>query len=101
MPRVENGRASYRNRWVRTPRFELERKAGEALSGGFAPVAARPPEFMEAGSPPRFLKQMPPIWMRALDPPSRKEFSAFVIARNAGLALYNGERGNVWTKVDP
>lgn len=28
---LKNGRASYRNRWVRTPRFELERKAGEAL----------------------------------------------------------------------
>ena len=38
MSRVENGRASYRNRWVRTPRFEVERKAGEALSGGFARV---------------------------------------------------------------
>ena len=32
---LENGRAAYRNRWVRTPRFELERKAGEALFGGF------------------------------------------------------------------
>ena len=32
---LENGRATYRNRWVRTPRFELERKAGEALFGGF------------------------------------------------------------------
>ena len=32
---LANGRATYRNRWVRTPRFELERKAGEALFGGF------------------------------------------------------------------
>ena len=32
---LENGRATYRNRWVRTPRFELERKAGTALFGGF------------------------------------------------------------------
>ena len=32
---LENGRATYRNRWVRTPRFELERKAGGALFGGF------------------------------------------------------------------
>jgi carotenoid cleavage dioxygenase len=32
---LEDGRATYRNRWVRTPRFELERKAGESLFGGF------------------------------------------------------------------
>lgn len=32
---VENGRVSYRNRWVRTPKWELENKAGEALIGAF------------------------------------------------------------------
>src|ERR1041384_1134551 len=31
--RIAKGRVSYRNRWVRTPRFELEREAG--------PVAVR------------------------------------------------------------
>jgi carotenoid cleavage dioxygenase-like enzyme len=57
MSRVENGRASYRNRWVRTPRFEVERKAGEALSGGFARVHLS----HRAPAPPRSLKQMRPI----------------------------------------
>ena len=31
--RIENGRIAYRNRWVRTPLWELEHGAGEALSG--------------------------------------------------------------------
>ena len=30
----ENGRVDYLNRWVRTPRFELERNEGRALFGG-------------------------------------------------------------------
>jgi carotenoid cleavage dioxygenase len=34
--RIEDGRCHYRNRWVRTPRFELEREAGEALYSSFA-----------------------------------------------------------------
>jgi len=34
--RIRDGRASYRNRWVRTARFQLERAAGEALFGGLA-----------------------------------------------------------------
>jgi carotenoid cleavage dioxygenase-like enzyme len=33
--RIEDGRCHYRNRWVRTPRFRLEREAGEALFAGF------------------------------------------------------------------
>ncbi len=33
--RIEDGKVHYKNRWVRTPCFELERKAGEALYGGF------------------------------------------------------------------
>jgi carotenoid cleavage dioxygenase-like enzyme len=32
---LENGRASYRNRWVRTPKFLAERDAGRALYRGF------------------------------------------------------------------
>jgi carotenoid cleavage dioxygenase len=38
--RLQGGRASYRNRWVRTPRFARERAAGEALFGGIADVAS-------------------------------------------------------------
>jgi carotenoid cleavage dioxygenase len=43
---LENGRASYRNRWVRTPKWQAEHDAGRALFGGFgrklpdAPVAS-------------------------------------------------------------
>ncbi len=33
--RVEAGRVSYRNRWMRTPRFEFERAQGRALFGAF------------------------------------------------------------------
>jgi carotenoid cleavage dioxygenase-like enzyme len=32
---LENGNASYRNRWVRTPKWQLEHEAGEALLGAF------------------------------------------------------------------
>ena len=32
---LENGHASYRNRWVRTPRWQAEHDAGRALFGGF------------------------------------------------------------------
>jgi carotenoid cleavage dioxygenase-like enzyme len=32
---LENGRASYRNRWVRTPKWLAEHDAGRALFGGF------------------------------------------------------------------
>jgi len=32
---LENGRASYRNRWVRTPKWRAEHDAGRALFGGF------------------------------------------------------------------
>ena len=43
---LDNGRASYRNRWVRTPKWLAEHDAGRALFGGFgrklpdAPAAA-------------------------------------------------------------
>ena len=43
---LENGRATYRNRWVRTPRFELERKAGEALFGGFGDPSKSDPSVI-------------------------------------------------------
>ncbi|MCZ8105244.1 MAG: carotenoid oxygenase family protein [Burkholderiaceae bacterium] len=33
--RVADGRVSYRNRWVRTPKWRLEHEAGEGLSGAF------------------------------------------------------------------
>ena len=33
---IEDGKVHYRNRWVRTPRFEAERAAGESLYGGLA-----------------------------------------------------------------
>jgi carotenoid cleavage dioxygenase len=32
---IENGRASYKNRWVRTPKWEMENQEGEGLSGTF------------------------------------------------------------------
>ena len=37
---LRGGRANYRNRWVRTARFELEREAGEALFGGLNSMTA-------------------------------------------------------------
>ncbi len=42
MFRVENGRISYRNRYVRTQKFELERKAGHALVNYFDPLNSDP-----------------------------------------------------------
>lgn len=32
---IENGRASYRNRWIRTTKWQAEHDAGRALFGGF------------------------------------------------------------------
>ncbi len=40
---IENGRVSYRNRWVRTAKFERERAAGEALYGTFGNRATSDP----------------------------------------------------------
>ena len=34
---LENGRASYRNRWVRTPKWLAEHDAGRAIFAGFGP----------------------------------------------------------------
>ena len=40
----EAGAARFRNRWVRTRRFELERKAGRALFGGLRSMSRTDPE---------------------------------------------------------
>jgi len=47
--RLRDGRASYRNRWVRTQRFARERAAGESLFGGIADMAQTDPRV--AGIP--------------------------------------------------
>jgi carotenoid cleavage dioxygenase-like enzyme len=39
---VEEGKVTYRNRYVRTPKWELENSAGKALFGGFDPRASDP-----------------------------------------------------------
>ena len=40
---IENGNVSYKNRWVRTPKWEIENKEGEGLSGTFGnPMLHRP-----------------------------------------------------------
>jgi len=44
----EGGRAAYRNRWVRTRRFELERKAGKALFGGLRSMSHTDPDAWRA-----------------------------------------------------
>lgn len=40
---VNDGKAHYRNRWVRTQRFRMEREAGESLFGGLADFANSDP----------------------------------------------------------
>ncbi len=43
---IENGKASYRNRWVRTPKFQLEREAGQSMFGAFGnPMESDPSTF--------------------------------------------------------
>ena len=39
---IENGRVSYKNRWPRTVKWELENEAGESLFGVFNPVENDP-----------------------------------------------------------
>ena len=47
---IENGRASYRNRWVRTPKWLAEHDAGRALFGGFGRrLADVPPSVTQDG----------------------------------------------------
>ncbi len=45
---IEDGRCHYRNRFVRTPRFELERECGESLYSGFSTA---PPDPRTQGTP--------------------------------------------------
>ena len=46
---LENGRASYRNRWVRTPKWLAEHDAGRALLGGFGRRLADAPASLTDG----------------------------------------------------
>ncbi len=39
---IENGRVAYRNRWVRTVKWNLEREAGESLFDPFNPLNSEP-----------------------------------------------------------
>ena len=41
---LADGKARYKNRWVRTRRFELERKAGKALFGGLRSMSHTDPD---------------------------------------------------------
>jgi carotenoid cleavage dioxygenase-like enzyme len=50
--RLRDGRASYRNRWVRTARFQLERAAGEALFGGLADFGSGDPRVAASMTSP-------------------------------------------------
>jgi len=45
---LANGQARYRNRWVRTRRFELEHKAGRSLFGGLTSMDQSDPEAFRA-----------------------------------------------------
>jgi carotenoid cleavage dioxygenase len=50
--RFRDGRVSYRNRWVRTARFQLERAAGESLFGGLADMGASDPRLLQSPTSP-------------------------------------------------
>ncbi len=47
---IEGGRASYKNRWVRTERFALEREAGEALFGSMVDPGSTHPSVVGKSS---------------------------------------------------
>ncbi len=47
---VENGRVGYRNRWVRTPKWQLEHAEGEGLSGAFGNPRFSDPRIVELQS---------------------------------------------------
>ena len=47
---LENGNVSYKNRWVRTPKWEIENKEGEGLSGSFGHPMFTDPRVMALGS---------------------------------------------------
>jgi len=48
--RIANGRVSYRNRWVHTPKWALENAEGEALSGSFGHPAFSDPRIVALNS---------------------------------------------------
>lgn len=48
--RIETGRVAYRNRWVRTPKWELEHAEGEGLSGSFGDPRYSDPRIVRLGS---------------------------------------------------
>ncbi len=47
---IENGNVSYKNRWVRTPKWTLENQEGEGLSGTFGNPRYTDPRVMALGS---------------------------------------------------
>ncbi len=47
---VEDGRVAYRNRWVRTPKWELENAEGEGLAGAFGNPRFSDPRIVKLGS---------------------------------------------------
>jgi carotenoid cleavage dioxygenase len=47
---IENGRVAYRNRWVHTPKWELEHAEGEGLSGSFGNPRYTDPRVMALNS---------------------------------------------------
>ncbi len=47
---IENSRVAYRNRWVRTPKWELEHAEGEGLSGAFGNPRYTDPRVMKLNS---------------------------------------------------
>lgn len=48
--RIANGRVSYRNRWVHTPKWALEHTEGEGLSGAFGNPAVSDPRIVKLNS---------------------------------------------------
>ena len=47
---IEDGNVSYKNRWVRTPKWEIENKEGEGLSGTFGNPRFTDPRVMALNS---------------------------------------------------
>src|ERR1700742_1924481 len=47
---LENGRASYRNRWIRTPKWQVEHDAGRALFGSFGRKLPGAPVNFDTGA---------------------------------------------------
>jgi len=43
---IENGNVAYKNRWVRTPKWELENQEGEGLSGTFGDPRSNDPRII-------------------------------------------------------